>query len=147
MKGLVARLCPTLCDPTGCSFSVHGILQVEYWNGCRFLLKGIFQTQGSNAGLPHCRQLLYHLSHQGSQDLFQISSSRYLLTPLILYNKEPGSNYLYQESALSSPRVRHMEIMSSLIWCAKKDIISFLLYSHPKHLTLVWSWGTCAGRA
>ena len=29
-------------------------------------LQGIFPTQGSNPGLPHCRQILYHLSHQGS---------------------------------------------------------------------------------
>ena len=31
-----------------------------------FLLQGIFPTQGSDPGLPHCRQTLYHLSHQGS---------------------------------------------------------------------------------
>ena len=35
--------------------------------GCHFLLQGIFPTQGWNPGLPHCRQMLYHLSHQGSQ--------------------------------------------------------------------------------
>ena len=34
--------------------------------GCHFLLQGIFPTQGSNPGLPHCRQTLYHLSHKGS---------------------------------------------------------------------------------
>ena len=28
------------------------------------LLQGIFPTQGSNPGLPHCRQILYQLSHQ-----------------------------------------------------------------------------------
>ena len=33
--------------------------------GCHFLLQGIFLTQGSNPGLLHCRQALYHLSHQG----------------------------------------------------------------------------------
>ena len=32
--------------------------------GCHFLLQGIFPTQASNPGLPHCRQTLYHLSHQ-----------------------------------------------------------------------------------
>ena len=32
--------------------------------GCHFLLQEIFQTQGLNPGLPHCRQILYHLSHQ-----------------------------------------------------------------------------------
>ena len=34
--------------------------------GCHFLLQGTFLTQGSNPGLPHCRQILYHLSHMGS---------------------------------------------------------------------------------
>ena len=34
--------------------------------GCHFLLQGIFSTQGSNPGLLHCRQILYHLSHRGS---------------------------------------------------------------------------------
>ena len=34
--------------------------------GCHALLQGIFPIQGSNAGLPHCRWVLYHLSHQGS---------------------------------------------------------------------------------
>ena len=28
--------------------------------GCHFLLQGIFQTQGLNPGLLHCRQILYH---------------------------------------------------------------------------------------
>ena len=34
--------------------------------GCHFLLQRIFPTQGLNLGLPHCKQMLYHLSHQGS---------------------------------------------------------------------------------
>ena len=33
---------------------------------CHFLLQGIFLTQESNLSLQHCRQTLYHLSHQGS---------------------------------------------------------------------------------
>ena len=36
--------------------------------GCRLFLQGIFPTQGSNPGLLHCRQILYHLSHQGSRN-------------------------------------------------------------------------------
>ena len=35
--------------------------------GCHFLLQGIFLIQWSNPGLPHYRQILYHLGHQGSQ--------------------------------------------------------------------------------
>ena len=34
--------------------------------GCHSLLQGIFPTQGLNLGLLHCRQILYHLNHQGS---------------------------------------------------------------------------------
>ena len=34
--------------------------------GSLSLLQGIFPTQGSNPGLPHWRQILYQLSHQGS---------------------------------------------------------------------------------
>ena len=33
---------------------------------CHFLLQGIFPTQGQNLGLLHYRQILYHLSYQGS---------------------------------------------------------------------------------
>ena len=34
--------------------------------GSCFLLQGIFLTQRLNPGCPHCRQILYQLSHQGS---------------------------------------------------------------------------------
>ena len=34
--------------------------------GSLSLLQGIFATQGWNPGLPHCRLILYQLSHQGS---------------------------------------------------------------------------------
>ena len=37
--------------------------------GCHTLLQGIFPTQESNPGLSHCRQILYHLSHQVSMYL------------------------------------------------------------------------------
>ena len=34
--------------------------------GSLSLLQGIFPTQGSNPGLPHCRRILYRLSPKGS---------------------------------------------------------------------------------
>ena len=34
--------------------------------GFHFLLQEIFLTQGLNPSLPHCRQMFYSLSHQGS---------------------------------------------------------------------------------
>ena len=38
----------------------------EYWSGFLSLLQGSFPTRGTNPGLPHCRQILYHLSYKGS---------------------------------------------------------------------------------
>ena len=35
------------------------------------LSQGIFPTQGSNPGLPHCRQILYQLSHKGSPRILE----------------------------------------------------------------------------
>ena len=67
---LVAQSCPTLCDPMNCrppDCSVHGDSPGKNTGvGHHALLQGIFPTQGSNPGLAHCRQILHHLSHQGS---------------------------------------------------------------------------------
>ena len=57
-----------LCNPVDCSLpgsSIHGLFQAREV-GSHFLLQGSFPTQGSNPGLPHCRQTLYPLRHQGS---------------------------------------------------------------------------------
>ena len=35
------------------------------------LLQGIFSTQGSNSGLPHCWQILYQLNHKGSPRILE----------------------------------------------------------------------------
>ena len=39
--------------------------------GSLSLLQGIFPTQGSNSGLPHCRQILYQLSYKGSPGILE----------------------------------------------------------------------------
>ena len=70
LKPLVPKLCPTLCDPMDCSppgSSVHGDSAGKNTGvGPHAFLQGIFTTQESNPGLPHCRWVLYHLSHQES---------------------------------------------------------------------------------
>ena len=49
------------------SSSVHGDSPDKNTGvGCHVLPQEIFPTQGLNPGLPHCRQILYHLSHQGN---------------------------------------------------------------------------------
>ena len=39
--------------------------------GSLALLEGIFPTQGSNPGLPHCRGILNQLRHKGSQRILE----------------------------------------------------------------------------
>ena len=69
-KCSVAQRCPTSLWP-------HGLWSTRLlcpWKspgqntgvGGHSLLQGIFPTQGRNPGVLHCRQILYHLSHQGS---------------------------------------------------------------------------------
>ena len=49
--------------------------------GCHFLLQGIFPTQGSNLGLLHCRQTLYHLSYQGSLQCILVGHTGRKISP------------------------------------------------------------------
>ena len=67
---LFAQLCLTLWDTMDCGLPgsfVHGdSLGKNTGVGCHALLQGTFPTQGLNLGLPHCRWIIYHLSHQGS---------------------------------------------------------------------------------
>ena len=39
--------------------------------GSLSVLQGIYPTQGSNPGLPHCRQILYQLSHKRSPRIME----------------------------------------------------------------------------
>ena len=60
------------CSFMSDSLQPHGLYSP--WNspgqnpgvGSLFLLQEIFPTQGWNPGLPHCRWILYQLSHKGS---------------------------------------------------------------------------------
>ena len=72
---LVAQSCPTLCNPMDYSppgSSVHRDSPGKNAGvGCHALLQGIFSTLGSNPGLLHCSQILYHLSQQGSPRILE----------------------------------------------------------------------------
>ena len=65
------------CSVVSNSLWPHGLYSP--WNspgqntgvGSLSLLQRIFPTQGSNPGLPHCRQILYQLSHKGSPRILE----------------------------------------------------------------------------
>ena len=57
-------------------YTVLGILQARIlewvaFGFCLLLLQGIFPTQGSNPGIPHCKWILYKLSHKGSPRILE----------------------------------------------------------------------------
>ena len=60
--------CLTLCDPRDSPWNSPG--QNTGVGSCS-VLKGIYATQGLNPGLPHCRQILNQLSHQGSPNILE----------------------------------------------------------------------------
>ena len=55
VKVKVTQPCPTLCHQA----------RILEWVTFPFS-RGIFPPQGSNTGLPHCRLILYQMSHKGS---------------------------------------------------------------------------------
>ena len=63
----------------------------EYWSGLHALLQGIFPTQGSNPGFPHCRWILYHLSHQGNPRILEC----------VVYPFSRGSSRLRNQTGVS----------------------------------------------
>ena len=75
MLCLVAQSCLTFCEPMDCSppgSSVHENSPGKNTGvGCHALLQGIFPAQGLNPGLPHCRWILYQLTHQGNPRILE----------------------------------------------------------------------------
>ena len=62
MEVEVAQSRRTLCDPVDSIQSME-VSRAEHWSGQPFTSSGDLTTQGSDPGLPHCRQILYQLSH------------------------------------------------------------------------------------
>ena len=72
-KVLVAQSCPTFCNLLDCSlrvFSIHGIFQARIleWVALPFTRGSSWPRDWTNLAFPHCGQILYHLSHQGSSE-------------------------------------------------------------------------------
>ena len=100
------------------------------------LLQGIFPTQGSNPGLPHCRQILYQLSHQGSPRILQwvaYPSPADLPNPAI-EPRSPAS----QADSLPAELSGHLSVNSR----GKRRINTQIHALAEGAEVLVWGWGT-----
>ena len=67
-------LCPTLCNPM--DYTVHGILQAEYWSVYPIPSPRDLPNPGIKPGLLNFRQILYQLSYLGnlSMNLLKLMS-------------------------------------------------------------------------
>ena len=78
----------------------------EYWSGLS-LLQGIFPTQESNPGFPHCWRILYQLSHKGSPRITGVGTlfllQRIFLTQELNWGFLHCRWILYQLSYQGSP--------------------------------------------
>ena len=59
-----AQSCSTLCNPMDCIAQAR-ILQASIWSGQPFPYSGDLPNSGLKPGFPHCRKILYQLSHKG----------------------------------------------------------------------------------
>ena len=156
VKEKVAQSCPTLCDPT--DYTAHGILQARTLEWVAFpFSRGIFPTQGSNPGLPHCRQILYQLSHQGSPRILawvaypfsrgsspmRVSEGIHLLFP----THSASAPTLFYSKLFLVPTTQLKSASSAWSWCMwpLKGASLWHLYLQSQR-TLVKT-GHCSGRS
>ena len=92
--------------------------------GCHALFQRIFPTQGSNPGLPHCRQLLYHLSQQGSPRILE-----WVADPFFR-----GSSQLRDQTWISCTAGRFFTI-----W-ATRDITKWSILKSADYNLCSWRW-------
>ena len=64
LRNWKALSCVWLCDPMDCSLPGSSVLEILQARILEWVAVA-FPTQGLNPGLPHCRQILYHLSQEG----------------------------------------------------------------------------------
>ena len=93
MKVKVAQLCLTLYDTMDYLWNSPG---QNTGVGGLSLLQGIFLTEGSNPGLPHCKWILYQLSLKGSPRILE-----WVACPDP--GTEPGSSALQADSSPTEP--------------------------------------------
>ena len=97
--------------------------------GCHALLQGIFPTQGLNPGLLHCRQILYHLSHQGSQFTKVVRNPRSIAihTAVIwIFSKCPQRVEIFMENHVTADKSRGFGLRTAFKFCFHYRLIVWL---------------------
>ena len=123
--------------------------------GWHSLLQRIFPTQGSNLGFLHCRQILYHLSHQGTplnvfqrNEIFQVEKT---WRGLCGQNKKGTNNIKRSQRRQTRPQISFKGVGGKYDW----DWIAFhIVLDHVvrgeryddadwKPVNYLWGYFTC----
>ena len=93
---------------------------------CHSLLQRIFPTQGLNQVLLHCRQILYHLSHQGSPKYIHLHFSSVQLLSRVWLFATPWTTARQASQSITSSRSLLQLISSELVMPS-----NHLILCHP----------------
>ena len=124
--------------------------------GSHALLWGIFLTQGSNPGLPHCRWILYHLSQQGNPRICvlffvcQITVSEESLFSIVWAIPSLGQvlewmllllllSHFSRVRLCATPSTAAHQAPPSL-WFSRQEHWSGLPFPSPMHASEKWKW-------
>ena len=115
------------------------------------LLQVIFPIQGSNPGLPHCRQILYHLSHQGSPKCQTRGEIKYLFlitnhsviesVPRGLVELLCGVGFIFKKlikTNIQSYTCNSSTVSSPVVYQHREVYLMLLLFSR-------WGWEAAKG--
>ena len=112
--------------------------------GSHSLLQGLFLTQGSTLDLLHCRQILFHLSHQGSPSSVQFSSVAQSCVCNPMKRSTPGLPVHHQlRSSLKLTFIKSVMPSSHLILCRPLLLLppippSIRVFSNESNLLMRW---------
>ena len=116
--------------------------KLTHYMGSHSLLQGIFPTQGLSPGLPHCRQILYQLSHKGSPRTLE-----WVAYPFSSGSSRPGSPAFqadslpaelpgrprYRHTLASDSKVKFRHRQNQMIWTVK-------FYEFSSHTNQNWNY-------
>ena len=117
--------------------------------GSLSLLQGIFPTQGSNPGVPHCRWILYQLSHKESPRILEWvaypfssrSSQSRNRTGIPCIVSEFFTNWTIRETQwLTNPENAYISLNPAHISSSSTFTEVFPTWSTPGDLTLFWTF-------
>ena len=107
--------------------------------GCHFLLQGIFLTQGSNPGLPHCRQTLYPLSHLDSilksKDVTlpkKVHLVKAMVFPVVMYGCESWTIKKAEHQRIDAFVLWYWRRLLRVPWTARRSNQSILKEISPE---------------